>query len=188
MRPILAAAFFALFAGQGQSCTALAGEKQPGYSCDASALAFLQINITAPVGSINASQFLTFDDPVLTTQCGDANDACLCSNATVTAIVACEQCMFNELIAQNRAPQDPRAGQTAAISAYASACSAALTKDKIIPSTNESFVVLDPKLIALTPPPFNGPFEQILSTGGTVVSVIAATVLGSGLIGVLVTM
>ncbi|KAL7278665.1 hypothetical protein ACG7TL_007666 [Trametes sanguinea] len=168
MRAALFATFFALFAGQ--------------------ALAHFNVTIAAPVGNINASQFLTFDDPVLTTQCGDTNDACLCSNATVQAIVQCEQCMFNELIALNRPPLDPRAGQTAAIAAYAAACQGSLTDDQILPGNASQFMVLNPKLIALTPPPFNGPFEQILTTFGTVVSVIAATLLGGGLIAVVNTM
>ncbi|KAI9060122.1 hypothetical protein FKP32DRAFT_1578179, partial [Trametes sanguinea] len=171
------------------------------------ALAHFNITIAAPVGNINASQFLQVNDPPGLThlrltkcqsncstaissiqQCGDTNDACLCSNATVQAIVQCEQCMFNELIALNRPPMDPRAGQTAAIAAYAAACQGSLTDDQILPGNASQFMVLNPKLVALTPPPFNGPFEQILTTFGTAVSVIAATLLGSGLIAVVNTM
>ena len=46
--------------------------------------------------------------------CND-DDACLCSSATVTAITACQQCYFTNIIEENRQMPDPRAGSTPAL-------------------------------------------------------------------------
>ncbi|KAI0632903.1 hypothetical protein C8Q77DRAFT_1158352 [Trametes polyzona] len=150
------------------------------------------LNITiAGVGLINESQFLTFNDPALAACPGECNNAtsaiqgcngnstCLCTIPTVMSIVACEQCVFNKLVADFRRPDDPRAGQTSAIAAYAQGC-----KDANVPfnATLTALAVLAP------PPGWNGPFGQGLTTFGTVVSVAAATLLGSGLIAVVNTM
>ncbi|OJT01576.1 hypothetical protein TRAPUB_7972 [Trametes pubescens] len=111
------------------------------------------------------------------TACG-TDDGCLCNNATVLSIVACEECMFTQLVNDNRRPSDPRAGQTSAIAAYGAACTVAnhtiaLTKDEI----------------ALTVPSnWDGPFGQGLTTLGTVVTVAAGAFIGVGMITVVNTM
>ncbi|KAI0776784.1 hypothetical protein BD413DRAFT_645615 [Trametes elegans] len=171
----LLATFFALFAGQ--------------------VLAVL--NITIPeLGVIHQTQFLATNDSVLAscnatcvpamdkiTACQDDN-ACLCdANATVPAIVQCEQCMFTQLLALNRRPADGLAGQT---SALAGASPLSLPSHYSLPFLT---AVLPATLTALTlPPNWDGPFGQGLTTFGTVVTVLAASVLGTGLITVVNTM
>ncbi|KAI0656337.1 hypothetical protein C8Q70DRAFT_1159651 [Cubamyces menziesii] len=171
MRPFILAAFLALFASQ----------------------VFARINITIPgLGNITASRFLQVNDPVFTDatcqstcsnattivqQCGDDNDACLCGPAATGAIHSCQQCMFTDLIHLNRRPEDPLAGSAPALTAYATAC------------TNVSKVDVGHDFITLAlPADWDGPFGQGLNTFGTVVSVMAATVLGAGLITVVNTM
>ncbi|KAI0351587.1 hypothetical protein OH77DRAFT_1498391 [Trametes cingulata] len=170
MRSFILAAFLAAFAGQ---------------------VLALNISIAGIPGNITASNFLTSSDPAFSacssdcapalaniTACGDTNDACLCSNQTtiIPAIVACEQCMFEQLIHDNRRPQDPRAGQTSAITAYTTACS------------NLNFTIPANITKLALPSDWDGPFGQGLTTLGTVVSVIAAAVLGTGMITVVNTM
>ncbi|KAI0363322.1 hypothetical protein BV20DRAFT_1007549 [Pilatotrama ljubarskyi] len=170
MRSFLPAAFLAAFAGQ---------------------VLALNISIAGIPGNITASDFLPSSDPAFSAcsnecapaladiaGCGDTNDACLCSNATtiIPDIVKCEQCQFEQLIHDNRRPQDPRAGQTSAIAAYTTACS---SLNFTIPANITALHVT---------PDWDGPFGQGLNTFGTVVSVIAATVLGSGMIAVVNTM
>ncbi|KAI0324892.1 hypothetical protein GY45DRAFT_1288211 [Cubamyces sp. BRFM 1775] len=168
MRPFILAAFLALFAGQ----------------------VLARINITiAGLGNLTASQFLQVKDAVFTDcqdcanavnivqQCGDDNDACLCGPTATDAIHACQQCMFDDLIHLNRRPQDPLAGSAPALAAYATAC------------TNVSQLDVGKNFTTLAlPADWDGPFGQGLNTFGTVVSVIAATVLGAGLITVVNTM
>ncbi|KAI8972619.1 hypothetical protein BD414DRAFT_525275 [Trametes punicea] len=169
MRFFLLAAFFAFFAGQ--------------------ALARLNITIDG-LGVIPASQFLSVNDPVRNDcsndcdpanaaiqGCGDDNDSCLCRNDTVSAILNCQECMFTQLIHLNRRPEDPRAGQATALTAYSTACNNSLGSP------------LATSQITLTvPSDWDGPFGQGLNTFGTVVSVAAAAILGSGLIAVVNTM
>ena len=59
--------------------------------------------------------FNTFNPDLFGQTCGDTNDACLCSNGTVSALVTCEQCMLTELINKNEPMPDPRAGSTPAL-------------------------------------------------------------------------
>ncbi|KAH9846580.1 hypothetical protein C2E23DRAFT_890756 [Lenzites betulinus] len=153
------------------------------FSVFASQVFALSIDYPVPgiTGNITAAQFLAPNDPALAAcsaecplainavqACG-TDDKCLCNaTTTVPLILACEQCMFNQLIHDNRLPQDPRAGQSTAFAAYSAACSSISP----IPAT-----------FGLVPPPdWDGPFGQGLTTFGTVVSVIAATVLGVGMI------
>ncbi|KAH9893963.1 hypothetical protein C8Q73DRAFT_790538 [Cubamyces lactineus] len=169
MRPFILAAFLALFATQ----------------------VFARINITIDgLGNIPASRFLQVNDPVFTDcqqdcgnavsivqQCGDDNDACLCGPAATTAIHACQQCMFTDLIHLNRRAQDPLAGSAPALTAYATACTNVSTLD-----VGKNFTTL------ALPADWDGPFGQGLNTFGTVVSVAAAAILGTGLITVVNTM
>jgi len=101
--------------------------------------------------------------------CGDTNDACLCSNATVTNIVTCEQCMLTELIKTNKKMPDPRAGSNPALAAYAAACLA---------SQN---VTLSPLAISLRlPPNWDGPFNVQMGLPATIVTAIVGATLGVG--------
>ena len=43
------------------------------------------------------------------------DDGCLCGNATVTAITACQQCFFTTIIEDNRKTPEPLAGSTPAL-------------------------------------------------------------------------
>jgi len=52
----------------------------------------------------------------------DGDDACLCKNATVTAITACQQCYFTTIIQENRQMPDPRAGSTPALAGALMLC------------------------------------------------------------------
>lgn len=45
-----------------------------------------------------------------------ADDNCLCNNATVTLITACQQCMFDDLIHRFKTSTDPRVGSAPALS------------------------------------------------------------------------
>ncbi|OCH91354.1 hypothetical protein OBBRIDRAFT_792402 [Obba rivulosa] len=138
----------------------------------------LNITVGGALGVIPASDFLTVNMLSLPqdcqTQCapgvsaikacGDTNTTCLCDAATVSAVTACQQCYFDDLIKLNVAPTDVRAGS----GAYATACNVSTT-----------FTL---------PSDWDGPFGLGLSTAGTVFAVGAATVLGVGLITVVNTM
>ncbi|KAI0830196.1 hypothetical protein BC628DRAFT_1416507 [Trametes gibbosa] len=162
MRSFLLAALFSIFASQ---------------------VLALNISIAGLTGTVDAVGFLSPNDPALAACPGDCtnalnvvqgcngDDACLCNGTTtLPTILKCEQCMFAQLISDNRLPKDPRAGQTDALTAYAAACSPAHTIPK-----NVTFVLVPP-------PGWDGPFGQGLTTFGTVVSVVAAAVLGTGMI------
>lgn len=43
------------------------------------------------------------------------DDGCLCNNATVTAVTACQQCFFTTIIEDNRKMPEPLAGSTPAL-------------------------------------------------------------------------
>jgi len=151
----------------------------------------LNITVGGSVGVVPASEFLTPDgsDAVFMedcqtqcmpgmsaiSACGD-DDACLCSSATVTNVTACEQCMFNDVIAKNARPTDPRTGSTPALTAYAAACSAA--------GTNVSTTEITLEL----PSDWDGPLGVGMGTVGTAFTLMAGIVLGTGAIYVVNTM
>lgn len=62
-------------------------------------------------------------------------DGCLCSNETAVSIVECEQCMFTNLIARNKKPDDARAGQTSAIAGEFACCLPLALLCSFFPST-----------------------------------------------------
>jgi len=156
-------------------------------------VAALNITVGGSVGTVPASEFLTLDsaDSIFMTDCqtqcqpgmnaiaacGETNDSCLCDSATVTNITACEQCMFNDVIAKNARPTDPRAGFTSALTAYAAACLAAV--NVTVPTTE----------ITLTlPADWDGPFGVGMGAAGTAFTLIAGLLLGTGSIYVINTM
>ena len=53
------------------------------------------------------------EDPCDSQACTD--DACFCDDSTLKAVGACEQCMFNALIAGNLQMTDPREGNQVAL-------------------------------------------------------------------------
>lgn len=126
--------------------------------------------------------------------CND--DACLCHNDTVTAITACQQCYFTTIIQENIQTLDPLAGSTPALAgestfdvlqdvstnflnlAYVAACQAP-PLNATIPATQ----------VALTlPPGWNGPTDETLNLGETIVYVTTGAVIGIGSIVILCTM
>jgi len=143
------------------------------------------LNIVMGSAVVPASQFLTVPDQTMTancqsscspatqaiTTCTDSNDACLCNNATVTAITACEQCYFNDLIKRNVAMSDPTKNPSPALAAYSAACLSSL--NQTIPATEIA--------IAL-PANWDGPFGLGLGMPATIFTVIVTTFLGGGLI------
>ncbi|KAJ3527419.1 hypothetical protein NM688_g8128 [Phlebia brevispora] len=149
-------------------------------------------NITLPgLGNVTANQFLSFNDADLTTKCSGnltaANNAisactnnnatCLCSPPTVRLILECEQCYFEQLIAENRAMPDVRAGNAAALTAYATACNA-----------SAGVVLIADQTTLTLPSNWDGPYGQFLNAGATVFGVICTIVLGVGAITVVNTM
>ncbi|KAG1894446.1 uncharacterized protein F5891DRAFT_1281629 [Suillus fuscotomentosus] len=141
----------------------------------------LSIDVGGSVGTIDATQFLNVSDTYLLTdcqtQCSNANaqistcttnDSCLCASNTVTAITSCEQCMFDDLIAKFTTSADPRAGSTAALTAYATACSSA------------GFTVPSSLVTLSIPSNWDGPLGVSLSTASTVVIVAITAALGTG--------
>ncbi|KAH8977190.1 hypothetical protein EDB86DRAFT_2863138 [Lactarius hatsudake] len=151
----------------------------------------LNIAIGGSVGNVTADNFLTVQDSTLTNQCqsscGPANtaiqacnsdDTCLCRNDTVTAITACQQCYFTNIIKDNRQMPDPRAGSTPALAAYVAACKAP-PLNVTVPATE----------VALTlPPGWDGPTGVHLNLGETIVYVGVGAVIGVGSIVILCTM
>ncbi|KIK39811.1 hypothetical protein CY34DRAFT_807817 [Suillus luteus UH-Slu-Lm8-n1] len=141
----------------------------------------LSITVGGSVGTVDATQFLNVTDAYLLTDCQTqcsnanaqittcaANDSCLCASDTITAITSCEQCMFTDLIAKSTTSADPRAGSTAALTAYASACS---TAGFTVPSS----------LVALSVPSnWDGPLGVSLGKVSTILVVAITAVLGSG--------
>ncbi|GBE87149.1 hypothetical protein SCP_1003960 [Sparassis crispa] len=149
----------------------------------------LNITIGGSLGVIPATQFLNVSDATLAsdcqTQCAPGftaiqactDDVCLCDMSTVTAVTACEQCMFNDLISKNTVSSDPRAGSATALSAYAAACLASV--NVTVPTTE----------ITLTlPSDWDGPFGLGLDTAGTVITLIAGILLAGGSLTILNTM
>ncbi|KAH9922343.1 uncharacterized protein BXZ73DRAFT_104161 [Epithele typhae] len=153
-------------------------------ACFASQVLALNMTFPAPIGLIQASDFLNSADPARTdcstdcnlaqgtiTACG-SDDLCLCNDTMLTSIMSCETCMFQQLIADNRLPTDERTGLVSAITLYTGACTG------VNHTSNLSAVALTPVL----PANWDGPFGQGLNPALTAVSVIAATILGVGLI------
>jgi len=151
----------------------------------------LNIVIGGSVGNVTADNFLTVQDSTLTNQCQSScglattaiqacsdDDACLCNNETVTAITACQQCYFTNIIDDNRQMPDPRAGSTPALAAYVAACLAS-PANVTVPATE----------VALTlPPSWDGPVAEHLNLGETIVYVGVGAVIGVGSIVILCTM
>ncbi|KZT18253.1 hypothetical protein NEOLEDRAFT_1125590 [Neolentinus lepideus HHB14362 ss-1] len=145
-------------------------------------VAALTIAVGGTVGNVSATDFLAVQDTALmnecSTQCAPAmtaiqncgtSDSCLCNGTTVPLITTCEQCMFNQLITDNRPMPDPRAGSTSALTAYAAACLASV--NVTVPKTS----------ITLTlPSNWDGPVGVGLNLAGTVVTVAAGFGLGMG--------
>ncbi|KAG0707181.1 hypothetical protein DFH29DRAFT_797089 [Suillus ampliporus] len=160
MRTFFAFASFILLAGQALS---------------------LSIAVGGSIGTIDATQFLNVTDAYLLTDCQNqcssataqiANcttvDSCLCSSSTITAITSCEQCMFNDLIAKYATSTDPRAGSSAALTAYAAACSSA------------GFTVPASSVTLSLPSNWDGPRGISLGTVSTVLIVGVTAILGTG--------
>ncbi|KAG1744684.1 uncharacterized protein EDB91DRAFT_199147 [Suillus paluster] len=137
--------------------------------------------VLGSLGIIDETQFLNVTDTYLLTDCQIpcsnataqiANctpiDSCSCSSSTVTAITSCEQCMFNDLIAKFATSTDPRAGSSAALTAYAVACSSA------------GFTVPSSSITLSLPSNWDGPLGVSLGTTSTVLIVGVAAILGAG--------
>ncbi|KAI0790911.1 hypothetical protein C8Q75DRAFT_79450 [Abortiporus biennis] len=148
----------------------------------------LALNVTLGTTSVQPAQVIVNPDAQLTSACQAScapatqslqactDDACFCSNATFAVIRDCEQCYFNELISTFKESVDPTRDPSAVLTAYKTAC----TTIGQIPLANLTAVTL--------PSNWNGPFGQGLNLGATVVTVIAAFGLGSGLIYTVCTM
>jgi hypothetical protein len=143
----------------------------------------LNIVFGGRVGNLTASKFLDIPnsnvrqdcaascDPAVSSVqgCGDTNDACLCSNGTISAVRTCQQCLFTSTISRNIPMVDARAGSAVGMTAYAAACHTSLN------------VTLPKELLALTlPSNWDGPASLPLNTGTTVVAVIVGGIFGIG--------
>ncbi|KAG1731431.1 hypothetical protein EDB19DRAFT_1722385 [Suillus lakei] len=141
----------------------------------------LSIAVGGSVGTVDATQFLNVTDAYLLADCQTectnantqitmcaANDSCLCASNTVTSITSCEQCMFSDLIAKFTTSTDPRAGSTAALTAYATACSSV------------GFTVPSSLVTLSVPSNWDGPLGVSLSTVSTILIVGVTAVLGGG--------
>ncbi|KAG2145586.1 hypothetical protein BD769DRAFT_1660667 [Suillus cothurnatus] len=141
----------------------------------------LSIDVGGSVGTIDATQFLNVTDTYLLTDCQTqcsnanaqittcaANNSCLCASNAVTAITSCEQCMFSDLIAKFKTSTDPRAGSTAALTAYATACSSA------------GFTVPSSLVTLSVPSNWDGPLGVSLGPASTILIVAITAVLGGG--------
>ncbi|TFK48339.1 hypothetical protein OE88DRAFT_1664862 [Heliocybe sulcata] len=142
-------------------------------------VAALTITIGGTVGNVSATDFLQVPASMsaCAATCKTATDAiaactddhCLCVAPTVTDILACEQCEFTQLIAQNIPMPDPRVGSSTALTAYGAACLA--SANVTVPATS---------LTLALPSNWDGPFGQALNAGGTAVTVIIGLGLGVG--------
>ncbi|KAH8110047.1 hypothetical protein DFH11DRAFT_828383 [Phellopilus nigrolimitatus] len=141
----------------------------------------LQIALGSPLGNITATQMLAVPagpyvdacasmcNPVNSTiaSCGDANDACVCTNDVAAQLVQCEQCMLNSLVALNMKQPDPRVGTNVGLTAFATACTASLG------------LTLSPAPMLAIAAGWDGPTDIVLNLGATVVVVGFGAVLGS---------
>jgi len=102
--------------------------------------------------------------------CGDSNNiVCLCTNATMQQFYDCQQCMFTKLIQLNKPMPDPRAGSTPLMAAFSGAC-----------GNNNVANVTVPALPLVLPDNWNGPYNVILGTPATIVTVAFGGFLGAG--------
>ena len=89
------------------------------------------LNITGvfPNQNITSSQMLEIPTGDYTETCSSTcsplnttiincaeNTTCVCADTVVTQLVACEQCMFNDLVKQNERAPDPRVGSNLLLS------------------------------------------------------------------------
>ncbi|KAF8494869.1 hypothetical protein F5888DRAFT_1714093 [Russula emetica] len=154
--------------------------------------AALALNVTiGSVDNISANDFVTVQDSSLTSQCqsvcGPASstiqacnndDGCLCSNATVTAVTACQQCFFTTIIEDNRMMPELLAGSTPALAAYVAAC-----------QTSPANITVPVTEVALTlPPSWDGPAAVHLNLGETILYVMTGAIIGVGSLGIICTM
>ncbi|KAF8645608.1 hypothetical protein AX16_007690 [Volvariella volvacea WC 439] len=99
-------------------------------------------------------------------QACNSDPQCLCRNDTVSSLLACEQCMFTNLIDTFKPMPDFRAGSTPVLGAYSAACAAAN-------------ITLQPAQTALTlPPAWNGPFVSVIPVPAAIFAVIVGSMLG----------
>jgi hypothetical protein len=149
----------------------------------ASQVSAFNFNISFGTGTLNGSELLptSYNGAIATcsSNCSIVqnelvacqNDAtCLCTNTTLVAELRnCEQCMYQSLIEAN-APMPPesdqKAGSTPMLVGYQTACSAF------------NFTLNATQVSLTLPANWDGPFGLGLNTGGTVVSVIFAFIIG----------
>jgi hypothetical protein len=125
------------------------------------------LNLDASLIPGNCQQNVTIANEALG-KCGEEEFSCLCSIDTFQHVLDAELCMFLALIKDNKPMPDPRVGSNPVLSGYATACSGNGTK-------------LNNTQTALTlPPDWDGPLDIVLSTGGSVIAVMVAGVLGVG--------
>ncbi|KZT68103.1 hypothetical protein DAEQUDRAFT_790920, partial [Daedalea quercina L-15889] len=149
----------------------------------------LEITVGGTLGNVSATDFLNIANSSVvadcTTQCEPArnslssctDDTCFCNTTTIENVAACEQCMFNQLIAGDLQMTDPREGSQVALTAYGTACGTALN------------MTANATLTTLTlPSDWDGPFGQGLSPVATAFVLIITTLLGSGSIYILCSM
>ncbi|KAI0039524.1 hypothetical protein FA95DRAFT_1566905 [Auriscalpium vulgare] len=143
------------------------------------------------LGNITQNEFLSVPDAKLTADCStqcapgtqaiqacNNDDSCLCTDATIASVVACQQCMFADLIQDFRKMPDLRAGSVPALSAYGAACNA-----------SDVHIVVPPAKLALAlPASWNGPTGEPLNLGGTIAYVASGAILSIGSIVILCTM
>ncbi|KAL4063982.1 hypothetical protein V8B97DRAFT_2011248 [Scleroderma yunnanense] len=131
----------------------------------------LTIDVGGSVGTISADNFLNVADARLLSDNCNGDDLCLCGPETVTAITACQQCMFNDLISTLSQSTDPRAGSATALTAYGTACLAAVN------------ITIPPQLITLQlPSNWDGPYGVSLSEPATVLTIAVGALLGGSAI------
>lgn len=144
-----------------------------------STLTVFGFNVTVNSLNLTTSQILNIPDSIVKTACNTncttatstiqaCNDdpICLCKADTVTALLSCEQCMFNKAIAINQ-QMDFRVGSQVLLTAYATSCKAVAN------------ITLAPEQTALElPATWDGPFGVVLPFGGVVITVIAGAFLG----------
>ncbi|KAF5376095.1 hypothetical protein D9615_007757 [Tricholomella constricta] len=136
-------------------------------------------NVTVNNRNLTTTQILNIPDSVVKTACAtkctnasqliqSCNDdtACLCRADTVSALLQCEQCMFNKLVEVNK-PMDFRVGSQSVLSAYADACKATAN---ITLAANQTALIL--------PSTWDQSFIAVLPVGGAIVVVVTTTFLG----------
>jgi hypothetical protein len=151
----------------------------------------LNIAIGGSVGNISANDIVTVQDNGLTNQCqsvcGPASstiqacnndDGCLCSDATVTAVTACQQCFFTTIIQDNRKMPEALAGSTPALAAYVAACQTS-PANITVPAT---------EAVLTLPPGWDGPTGVHLNLGETILYVMTGAIIGVGSLGIICTM